>query len=112
MRNALHALIEAEPDLVVCGEVGTVAEALAGLDAVPDLVLVDLCLGPDDGFLLLETMRSRYPKIPALVVSSLDPEVYGARVRAAGAVDFVPKHEAANRLVSAIRGVLTAGPAH
>jgi len=108
-REALVALLTAEPDFTICGEVETVADAVPLLAASPDIVLVDLLLGQDDGFDLLATMRSRYPQIPALVVSSRDPEVFGERVRAAGAKGFVPKHEVPARLVDTIRHILDGG---
>lgn len=111
-RMALAALIGAEADLTVCGEAATLAGALEELDSAPEIVLVDLHLGPDSGFALLAALRDLAPEIPALVVSSLDPEVYGERVRAAGAVGFVPKQDVAVRLLDAIRAALNGGPGH
>lgn len=105
-RMALGALIRAEPDLTICGEAGTVADAVALLSEGPDIVLVDLRLGPDDGLELLVTMQTRCPEVPALVVSSCDPGLFAERALSAGAVAFLPKHEVATRLVDTIRRTL------
>lgn len=108
-RMALCALIGAEPDLMICGEAESIAGAVDLLRNRPDIVLVDLCLGREDGFELLATLQSRFPEIPAVVVSSLDPGMYGERVHDAGALAFVPKHDVASKLVATIRQVLERG---
>ena len=50
VRQGLRRMIEAEADLVVCGEVQTEREARAAIRAlVPDVVIVDISLGQGDG---------------------------------------------------------------
>ena len=54
LRRGLAALIESESDLAVCGEAATRAAALKAIrETRPDLVIVDLSLGDDDGLDLI-----------------------------------------------------------
>jgi CheY-like chemotaxis protein len=60
VRRGLTALINAEPDLVVCAEAANSRDGLAAIaDASPDLVIADLSLGDSDGLDLVRQIRSR-----------------------------------------------------
>jgi len=107
LRRGLAALIESEPDLSVCGEAATRAAALKAIRATrPDLVIVDLLLGDDDGLDLIKAMKIHHPKIPALVLSMHDESVYAERSLQAGAMGFVSKQQLDETLLLAIRRVL------
>ncbi len=65
LRRGLTALVESEPDLVVQAAVGTRTAALEAIrENQPDLAIVDLALGDDDGLDLVKEIKTRYPKIP------------------------------------------------
>jgi DNA-binding NarL/FixJ family response regulator len=94
LRRGLAALIDSEPDLAVCAEADTHASALAALrEHTPDLAIVDLALGKDDGLDLVKEMQQRYPAIPALVLSMHDESVYAERSLKAGARGYVTKEQ-------------------
>ena len=58
LRRGLAALIESKPDLGVCGEAATCAAALEAIrEHTPDLLIVDLALGKDDGLDLVKEMK-------------------------------------------------------
>ena len=80
LRRGLTALIESEPDLAVQAAVST-RQALfeAMRERQPDLVIVDLSLGDDDGLDLVKEIKTRYPKIPSLVLSMYDEALYAER---------------------------------
>jgi DNA-binding NarL/FixJ family response regulator len=105
LRLGLTALIESEPGLAVHAAVGTSADAL---DAIrkrqPDLVIVDLALGGEDGLDLVKEIKARYPKVPSIVLSMHDEEVYAERALSAGALGYVAKHD--NTMLDAIRCAL------
>ena len=107
MREGLAHTINREPDLVVCGEVGTVAQALALVQAHdPDLVLADISLPGRDGVELIKDLRAAHPATPVLAVSSHDESIFAERVLRAGGRGYVTKHEGGREVVRAIRCVL------
>jgi DNA-binding NarL/FixJ family response regulator len=107
LRRGLTALIESEPDLAVLGAVGT---RVAALDSIrkcrPDLVIVDLALGDEDGLDLVKEIKTRYPNIPSLVLSMHDEAVYAERALSAGALGYVTKQQLGETVLSAIRRTL------
>lgn len=107
VRQGIRALIEKEPDLVVCGEAEDTPEAMGGISkACPDLAIVDLSLHSSSGIDLLESVRLRWPDLPVLVLSMYDEAVYGERALRSGAKGYVMKQEAPAKVVRAIRQVL------
>jgi len=107
IRRGLTALIESEPDLAVCGEATTCEAALKVVRACrPDLVLVDLELDACHGLDLIKTMRTRHPKVPALVLSMHDESVYAERSLRAGALGYVTKQQLDETLLLAMRRTL------
>jgi DNA-binding NarL/FixJ family response regulator len=107
MRRGLIGLIDLEEDLVVCGEAGTIQEAL---DAVklhePDLVIVDLLLKDESGLELLKDIKIRFPSVRTLVLSMHDEAFYAERVLRAGAKGYVTKQQVTEQVLLAIRKIL------
>jgi DNA-binding NarL/FixJ family response regulator len=70
LRRGLTALIASEPGLAVHAAVGTRVAALAAIRrGQPDLAIVDIALGDEDGLDLVKEIKARYPKVPSLVLS-------------------------------------------
>jgi DNA-binding NarL/FixJ family response regulator len=107
LREGLALVINAQPDLVVCGEAGNVA---GGLDAVattqPDIALVDLSLMGGSGLELLKDLKARHPDLPTLVLSLHDEALYAERALRAGARGYIMKRAATTDLLAAIRKIL------
>jgi len=107
LRRGLTALIESEPGLTVLAAVGTRAAALDAIRANrPDLVIVDLLLGGEDGLDLVKEIKTRYPSVPSLVLSMHAEEVYAERAMSAGALGYVAKQELDETVLGAIRCAL------
>jgi DNA-binding NarL/FixJ family response regulator len=107
LRRGLTALIESEPGLSVHAAVGTRAAALASMrESPPDLAIVDLSLGDEDGLDLIKEMKLRYPKVPSLVLSVHDEAIYAERALSAGALGYVSKQQLDDTVLAAICGVL------
>jgi DNA-binding NarL/FixJ family response regulator len=107
IREGLRTLISREPDLSVCGEAETAAEALkATAELNPDLVLVDIGLPGRNGLELIKDLRAFHPALPILVLSMHDELLWAERVLRAGARGYVMKREAGPVMVQAIRQVL------
>jgi DNA-binding NarL/FixJ family response regulator len=83
--------------LVVVGEAGNVAEAMAAAHALrPDAVLVDVGL-PDGNGIALARELTALPWRPRVVLTSTDPDAASPDdVRTSGAGAFVPKDELPN----------------
>ena len=107
LRRGLTALIESEPGLAVHAAVGTRLAALEAMrESQPDLVIVDLSLGDEDGLDLVKEIKTRYPKVPSLVLSMHDEAIYAERALSAGALGYVTKHQLDETVLGAIRRVL------
>jgi len=110
LRRGLMALIESDPSLAADGAVGT---RVAALEAIrkrpPDLVIVDLALGDEDGLDLVKEIKARYPGIPSLVLSVHDEAVYAERALGAGAFGYVTKQQLDETVLAAIHQVLAGG---
>ena len=105
--EGLEALIDRQPDMQVCGQAGSLDEALLGLKKVqPDIAIVDLSLGDDSGLELLKEIKHRHPSVQTLVLSMLEEALYAERALKAGARGYVMKSENPLRLVQGIREVI------
>jgi DNA-binding NarL/FixJ family response regulator len=107
VRQGIAQLINQEADLTTCCEAGSAQEALDLVDKdAPDILLVDISLDGVSGIELVKMLKSRYPKIPALVISMHDESLYAERALRAGARGYIMKQEATEKMLTAIRQVL------
>lgn len=108
VRHGFVRMIEASPDLAVCGEVETVADAKRAIrELLPDVVIVDLTLGQGDGLELVRDVRAHLPDLPMLVLSMHEESIYAERMLAAGARGYIMKEAASGQLLIALRRVLS-----
>jgi len=104
----LVAQINREPDLVVCGEATNAAEAMSAVERLkPDLVLADLTLPGRNGLELIRDLRAILPDLPVLVLSMHDASLFAERVLRAGGRGYISKQQSGQRLITAIRKVLS-----
>jgi DNA-binding NarL/FixJ family response regulator len=107
LRRGLTALIESDPGLGGCSQAATRREALEAIRRdSPDLVIVDLALGDDDGLELVKEIKARHPSTATLVFSMHDESVYAERCLKAGALGYVCKQRLDETLLVAIHRVL------
>jgi DNA-binding NarL/FixJ family response regulator len=110
-RHGISAMINAEPDLLVCGEAGSAPAALDAMRRLdPHIALVDISLPGTNGIELLKALKAESPKLPMLVVSMHDESLYALRALRAGALGYVMKAEALDSILTAIRKVLQGEP--
>jgi DNA-binding NarL/FixJ family response regulator len=108
VREWLASLINQQPDLVVCGEAESAAEALSYLGAQsPDLAIVDLSLKEGSGLELIKTIKSNYPYVAVIVLSMHDEKHYAERAIRAGARGYVMKRETTKKIIAVIDQVRT-----
>jgi DNA-binding NarL/FixJ family response regulator len=107
VRQGLKRMIETEPDMEVCGEAATEAQARRAIrELVPDIVIVDLALQEGDGLELVRDVHAHHPDVPMLVLSMHDETIYAERLLAEGASGYIMKQAAADQLLNALRAVL------
>jgi len=107
MRQGLAQLINSEPDLEVCAEADTAAQALKLVaTSKVDLLLVDISLPDKSGLELIKDIRARFSDLLILVVSMHDESLYAERVLRAGARGYLMKQEGGKKLMEAIRQIL------
>jgi DNA-binding NarL/FixJ family response regulator len=110
VRHGLRRLIDAEPDLVVCGEAQSDREARTAIrELTPDVLIVDVSLAQGDGIDLVREVRAQRPELPMLVLSMHDETIYAQRMLAAGASGYIMKEAAYQQLLTALRRVLSGG---
>jgi len=106
VRRGLEALLESASDLVVVGEAATAAEALRRIPAVmPDIALLDVRLPDGDGIEVCREVRSRYPEIRCLMLTSYDDDEALFAAVMAGASGYLLKEIVGSNLLEDIRQV-------
>ena len=107
-RTGLAYLVNHQPDMTTCYEAQNAAEALEGvLSTTPDLVLTDFTLPDKNGLELIKDIRAVRPDLPILVISMHEESLYAERALRAGARGYITKEEGGERLMRAIRHVLS-----
>ena len=107
VRDGLIAALSRHPDLQVCGEAATIVDALALIDSLhPDLAIIDLSLADGSGLDLIKRIKARNVSTKMLVLSMSDESLFAERALRAGAMGFLHKQEAREKLIDAIHQVL------
>lgn len=106
-RQGLKALINQQLNLAVCAETDSPAKALEFASTLqPDLALIDVSLKGTSGIELMKNLRESAPAMAMLAVSMHDEALFAERALRAGALGYVMKHEAADKIAQAIQHVL------
>jgi DNA-binding NarL/FixJ family response regulator len=107
VRQGIKLMINAQPDLTVCGEAHSEQEARRLVrELMPDAMVVDLSLDQGDGFNVVRDVNAHFPAIRVLVLSMHDEAVYAERLLAQGASGYIMKQAATEQLITALRTVL------
>ena len=106
-RAGVAHLLNKQTDVIVCGEVGSPAEALTEIDkSRPELLLTDMTMPGRSGVEFIKDVLALHPDLPILVVSMHDEVIYAERALRAGARGYIMKEAGGERLLAAIRRVL------
>ena len=107
VRQGIKLMINAQPDLTVCGEAHSEQEARRLVrELKPDALVVDLSLDQGDGFNVVRDVHAHFPEIRVLVLSMHDEAVYAERLLSQGASGYIMKQAATEQLITALRAVL------
>lgn len=104
VRLGMRAAFEAEPDLAVVGEASNGAEALAKMPVLdPELILMDVRMEKMDGIEACREIKSRYPGVIILMITSYTDEDAVISSILAGASGYLLKHLSRSELLRSIR---------
>jgi len=111
VRKGVASLIDAEQPRMCCvGGAGTASDALAlARDLQPDVIVLDVILGSDDGLALISPLRRLAPCMVVVLTSLSDPSV-DAHAARLGAHACLHKAAPASELIAAIETAWGAVP--
>lgn len=107
VREGIRHAIEAQEEMVVCGETGggqPAFEGIAGTD--PDAVVVDILQERGSGLRFIREIRKRAPKTAILVVTMQNERIYCDRALRAGAAGYLMNPETIEEVINALKKVL------
>jgi two-component system, NarL family, response regulator DevR len=106
VRDGIRAMLQAEENIVVTAEAGTVREAVDEADRTrPDVVVMDVRLSDGSGIEATREIRAAHPATRVLMLTSFaDDEALFASIMA-GASGYVLKQVKSGDLLRAIRAV-------
>jgi len=106
VRTGVRRILEAQPGLMVVGEVSDGKAALEFLRADPvDVLVLDLTMPGTDGFDVLRRVKATLPDMKVLVLTMHADAEYVARAVQDGADGYLLKDSAVQDLVAAIEAV-------
>src|SRR3974390_1170864 len=108
VRFGIAQLINRQPDMIVCGEEEDASKAMGAIETLnPNLVIADISLQESSGLELMRNIKAQYAGLPVLVVSGHDESIYAEIAFRAGALGYLMKEEALDKIITAIRRVLS-----
>jgi len=110
VRRGVKDMLEADGDITVVGEAGSVAEALARVPALkPQVAVLDVRLPDGSGVTACRELRSTLPELACLMLTSFADDEAMLDAIMAGAQGFVLKQIKGSDLVGAVRTVAAGG---
>jgi two-component system response regulator DesR len=106
VREALAILLGLEDDITVIAQADNGSDAVALAETrLPDIVVLDLEMPPEDGLWAAELIREHSPGVKVMLVTRHARPGVLRRALAAGVSGFVPKTTPAERLAQIIRDI-------
>jgi two-component system, NarL family, invasion response regulator UvrY len=113
VREGLKQVLADAPDLQVVGEAQTGLEVLALVPTLLptglDMVLLDIAMPGRDGLDVLQELRTTWPTLPVLMLSTYPEKQYAVRCIKLGAAGYLNKSADPDDMVAAVRKVASGG---
>jgi two-component system, NarL family, response regulator LiaR len=104
VRQGLKMFLATQPDIEVVAEADNGQSALAAVaQHHPDVVLMDLVMPQMDGIATTQQIKSRYPEVEVIALTSFVEDSQVASVIKAGAIGYLLKDVQPTELAAAIR---------
>lgn len=108
--QGVSLVIDGSGTFAVVGQAANREEALLLAETEkPDIAIVDLNLGDEDGLELIKVFHDRYPRLVTVVLSMMSERCYAERCLAAGARGYIMKDEASSVLIEALTTIASGG---
>jgi DNA-binding NarL/FixJ family response regulator len=108
--DGLRLLIESQPDIEIVATASTGSELLEKISLTkPDLLLLDITLGDDDGIELCRQLKYKYPSLAIIALTMYNSGSYLQSMIANGAAGYVLKDADIEELLEAIHTVYRGG---
>ena len=106
VRQGLRQILSETDDLVVAGEADDGVDAMhLARQGEWDVVLLDISMPNRNGIDTLKMLKKEFPRLPVLILSMHEEDLYAVRALKAGASGYLTKKSAPELLVTAIRQV-------
>ena len=110
VRRGVADLLESEGDIEVIGEASTAAQAMARVPALnPQVAVLDVQLPDGNGVTVCRDLRSQFPDLKCLMLTSFEDDEALLDAIVAGASGYVLKHIRGTDLIGAVRTVASGG---
>lgn len=110
VRNGLKMIIEQDHEFQIVAEANNGIEALEILEKVHiDLILMDVRMPEMNGIEATKRIKSRFPKMKILILTTFDDEEYAYQTLKDGAMGFLLKSSEPEKLLSSIHSILNGG---
>jgi NarL family two-component system response regulator LiaR len=110
VREGLRFVLEQECDIEVVGEAGDGRAALEAIrDLAPDVVLLDMMMPLLDGKGVLDSLRHEDSGPAVVVLTSFPGDEEAIAAVRAGALSYLPKSAAIDRVTDAVRAAAAGG---
>jgi DNA-binding NarL/FixJ family response regulator len=107
IRDGLEMLLKLEKDIEVIGQAQDGAEAVALVERTrPDLVLMDLKMPGLNGIEATRQIRTAYPQVKVLVLTTYDDDEWVFDAIRAGASGYLLKDTPREEVIKAVRGTV------
>jgi two-component system, NarL family, response regulator LiaR len=108
VRSGLGAVLLCQDDMTLVGEAKNGAEAVSLCDTLhPDVVLMDLVMPVMDGVAATQAIRSKWPQIKIIALTSFKEKEMVEGALKAGALSYLLKNVSAEELTNTIHDAVT-----
>lgn len=106
VRRGVSDLLDSEADIEVVGEAGTAEQALERIALYrPDVAVLDVQLPDSSGVEVCRELRSEYPRMACIMLTSFDDDEALVQAVVAGAAGYLLKQVRGSAIVDSIRRV-------
>ena len=106
VREGLKQLLAGQNEFHLTAEASSASDAQKAInEQQPDVAVVDLALGSEDGIELVRWIRHSHPDVRVLVLSMQDEALYAERLLRLGVSGYVMKNVAGTDFLGALRKV-------
>lgn len=105
--EGLRVLLSVNPMFMVAGHAHNSNELFSELEEVnPDILIMDINLGDEDGLLLTKKVKEKWPNIRVLILTMYDDAALVNKSKALNANGYLTKSASSRELIEALNGIM------